>query len=83
MPGLTAAAFRMVAPIYGVEVERTTDQIALFLFFSLAHVALILFGLSRMLHRPATARTPHVYSPRTSFLLGRSRDPKRPGDSRR
>ncbi len=29
--GLTAAAFRMVGPIYGVEVGLSTDQIALFL----------------------------------------------------
>lgn len=29
--GLTTAAFRMVGPIYGVEVGLTTDQIALFL----------------------------------------------------
>ena len=31
--GLTTAAFRMVGPIYGVEVGLTTDQIALFLAF--------------------------------------------------
>jgi MFS family permease len=29
--GVTAAAFRMVGPIYGIEVGLTTDQIALFL----------------------------------------------------
>lgn len=29
--GLTASAFRMVGPVYGVEVGLTTDQIALFL----------------------------------------------------
>ncbi len=52
---------------------------ALFTFISLGHVALIIFGLSRMRVRSAPEdRTRYIYAPRTSFtigkLLGRSRD---------
>ncbi|WP_102110489.1 MFS transporter [Oceaniglobus roseus] len=51
---------------------------AMFLFVSAAHAVLIVFGLQRMMRRPAKTRTPYVYSPRTTFvigrLLGRSRD---------
>ena len=51
---------------------------ALFVMISLGHVALIIFGLSRMRARPAKIRTRYVYAPRTTFqigrLLGRSRD---------
>lgn len=53
---------------------------ALFTFISMGHVALVVFGLSRMRVRAAPEkRTRYVYAPRTSFvigrLLGRSRDP--------
>ncbi len=45
---------------------------AMFLFISVAHVALIVFGLLRMRARPTEAeRTPYVYAPRTSFTMGR------------
>lgn len=45
---------------------------AMFLFISLAHLALLAFGLIRMRARPTPeARTPYVYIPRTSFLVGR------------
>ncbi|KMK68869.1 MFS transporter [Puniceibacterium sp. IMCC21224] len=52
---------------------------ALFLLISVGHAGLVVFGLVRMRARPAVAeRTPYVYAPRTSFLigrlLGRSRD---------
>lgn len=52
---------------------------ALFYFISLGHIALVIFGLSRMRVRDTNPdRTPYVYAPRTSFtigrLLGRSRD---------
>ena len=52
-------------------------------FMSGAHVALIVFGLLRMRVRPAPTeeRTPYVYAPRTSFLIGRLlrslREPRR------
>ena len=45
---------------------------SMFVFIALAHVLLIVFGLFRMQARPAPeARTPYVYTPRTSFLIGR------------
>ncbi len=44
---------------------------ALFVMISLGHVALVIFGLTRMRARPAKTRTPYVYSPRTTFLIGR------------
>ncbi|PKP73931.1 MAG: hypothetical protein CVT84_10920 [Alphaproteobacteria bacterium HGW-Alphaproteobacteria-6] len=45
---------------------------AMFVFISLAHLMLLAFGLVRMRARPAPgARTPYVYTPRTSFLVGR------------
>ncbi len=52
---------------------------ALFYFISAGHVALVVFGLSRMRVRSAPdARTRYIYAPRTSFgigrLLGRSRE---------
>jgi len=55
---------------------------AMFVFISVAHVVLIVFGLYRMLQRPTeAARTPYVTAPRTSFvigrLLGRNRDETR------
>ncbi|MBS0124653.1 MFS transporter [Thetidibacter halocola] len=45
---------------------------ALFAMIGAGHVALILFGLVRMRMRPsASERTPYVYAPRTSFIVGR------------
>lgn len=54
---------------------------ALFYFISIGHIALVLFGLSRMRVRETREdKTRYVYAPRTSFtigrLLGRSRDRK-------
>lgn len=44
---------------------------AMFAFVAVAHLALVLFGIVRMRARPAETRTRYVYSPRTSFLIGR------------
>ncbi|WP_107495146.1 MFS transporter [Thalassobius sp. I31.1] len=45
---------------------------ALFAFVAIGHLALIVFGLTRMSARPTLAeRTPYRYSPRTSFSMGR------------
>lgn len=44
----------------------------MFLFIALAHVLLVVFGVLRMRMRPsAEARTAYIYTPRTSFLIGR------------
>ena len=45
---------------------------SLFIFLALGHLVLVIFGLSRMNVRPTRKRrTPYVYAPRTSFLIGR------------
>lgn len=45
---------------------------AMFAFIAAAHVVLIVFGIVRMRIRPTPSRrTPYVYMPRTSFLIGR------------
>ncbi|TDE40088.1 MFS transporter [Antarcticimicrobium sediminis] len=44
---------------------------AMFALISFAHLLLVGFGLWRMRARPAPQKTPYVYSPRTSFLIGR------------
>jgi len=45
---------------------------ALFTFLAIGHAVLIFFGLTRMRARPTLLdRTPYVYSPRTSFTIGR------------
>ncbi|PIL20292.1 membrane protein [Puniceibacterium antarcticum] len=45
---------------------------ALFILIALGHAVLVVFGLFRMRARPsARPRTPYVYAPRTSFLIGR------------
>jgi len=45
---------------------------ALFYFISVGHIALIVFGLARMKVRDTRAeKTPYVYAPRTSFIIGR------------
>ncbi len=45
---------------------------AMFIFISVAHVVLIVFGLLRMRARPTQRdRTAYVYAPRTSFMIGR------------
>jgi len=54
---------------------------ALFALISVGHIVLVVFGLIRMRARPTSAnKTPYVYAPRTTFvigrLLGRSRTPK-------
>ena len=45
---------------------------ALFTMIAAAHLVLVAFGLTRMRVRASPAeRTPYVYAPRTSFLVGR------------
>ena len=45
---------------------------ALFIMIAAGHVALIFFGISRMRARDTVSeRTPYVYAPRTSFVIGR------------
>ena len=45
---------------------------AMFLMIALAHAGLILFGFTRMLSRKTMKdRTSYIWSPRTSFTIGR------------
>jgi len=45
---------------------------AMFAYVTVAHAALIVFGLVRMRARPTTReRVPYTYVPRTSFMIGR------------
>ncbi|MGH1415293.1 MAG: MFS transporter [Pelagimonas sp.] len=45
---------------------------ALFAMIALGHALLVVFGFMRMQSRPSTeVRTPYVYAPRTSFVIGR------------
>ena len=45
---------------------------AMFLMIALSHLVLIVFGIARMMVRPAPdERTAYTYEPRTSFLVGR------------
>ena len=45
---------------------------ALFGFIALGHLILVIYGIMRMRARPTRqSRTPYIYAPRTSFLIGR------------
>ncbi|SLN47603.1 putative MFS-type transporter YcaD [Roseovarius litorisediminis] len=45
---------------------------AMFAMIAVGHAVLVIFGLSRMRARPTLRdRTPYVWSPRTSFMIGR------------
>ena len=54
---------------------------ALFVFLSLGHIALVAFSLIRMrARRTADDRTPYIYTPRSSFTIGRLLRKHRNGD---
>jgi MFS family permease len=44
---------------------------ALFAMIAVGHAVLVIFGFLRMRARPTRHKTPYVYAPRTSFLVGR------------
>ncbi|SHH93256.1 MFS transporter [Marivita hallyeonensis] len=44
---------------------------ALFAMIAVGHAVLVIFGIIRTRVRPTQAKTPYVYAPRTSFLIGR------------
>jgi MFS family permease len=71
----------IAAPYTASSLMQAYGPGALFLMIAVGHVALVGFGLTRMRARPtADLRTPYVYTPRTSFSIGRllkrSRDKK-------
>ncbi len=62
----------IASPVIASALIATMGPASMFVFIALAHVVLILFGLVRMGARPSpSARTPYVYTPRTSFLIGK------------
>ncbi|MFZ5710159.1 MAG: MFS transporter [Pseudomonadota bacterium] len=62
----------IASPLIASSLIDRLGPASMFVFIALAHVALLLFGLVRMRARPAPAeRTGYIYTPRTSFLVGR------------
>lgn len=62
----------IAAPFVTSRLIETYGPSALFVFISVAHVGLVVFGLIRMGRRAASGtRNPYVWIPRTSFQVGR------------
>ena len=62
----------IASPYVSAELIERFGPEALFGFVAAGHLGLIGFGLARMRARTAPeTRTPYVYSPRTSFVIGR------------
>lgn len=62
----------IMAPYLSSLLIEQFGPMALFAMISVAHIALVIFGLIRMGARdPSDARTRYVTTPRTSFLIGR------------
>ncbi|MDQ2095031.1 MFS transporter [Rhodalgimonas zhirmunskyi] len=62
----------IAAPLLASRLMEMFGPGSLFLMIAVGHVVLVLFGLTRMRARPAPEdRTAYVWSPRTSFLIGR------------
>ncbi|MFP4274802.1 MAG: MFS transporter [Paracoccaceae bacterium] len=62
----------IAAPWLSSRLIDTFGPPALFVMIGLAHAVLVVFGLIRMRARPAAERrTRYVWSPRTTFLIGR------------
>ena len=62
----------MAAPLLASALISAYGPPAMFYLIATGHALLVVFGLVRMRARPAAeARTPYVWAPRTSFLIGR------------
>ena len=62
----------IAAPYTASELIEAFGPSALFLLIGAGHVTLVIYGLYRMGVRPTfQEKTPYVYSPRTSFTIGR------------
>jgi MFS family permease len=71
----------IAAPLTASSLMEVFGPPAMFVMIAAGHAVLVVFGLARMRVRPTmVTRTPYVYSPRTSFTIGRLmkriRDPK-------
>ncbi|SEQ27040.1 MFS transporter [Thalassovita taeanensis] len=69
----------IAAPLLASGLIATFGPPAMFVMIAVGHAVLVIFGFIRMRARPARTRTRYIYSPRTSFLVGRltgrTRDP--------
>jgi MFS family permease len=62
----------IASPLIASSLIDAFGPAAMFVFISAAHLALVIFSILRMRARPAPgSRTPYIYTPRTSFLVGR------------
>lgn len=62
----------IAAPYLASELIALYGPAAMFALIGAGHLALVIFGLTRMRARPTrTRRTPYLYAPRTSFIIGR------------
>lgn len=62
----------IAAPLMASTLIDAFGPPAMFVMIAAGHAVLVLFGLLRMRRRPTvTTRTAYVWSPRTSFLIGR------------
>ncbi|MCQ0094087.1 MFS transporter [Roseovarius sp. M141] len=71
----------IAAPLVASTLIEAFGPSAMFVMIAAGHVALVIYSIARMRVRPIKAtRTRYVWSPRTSFLIGRltkgSRDPE-------
>jgi len=62
----------IASPVIASTLIEAYGPKALFAFLATGHLVLVVFGLARMNVRPTVEhRTPYVYAPRTSFVIGR------------
>jgi MFS family permease len=62
----------IAAPLFASFLMDSFGPNAMFLLIAFAHLLLVMFGVARMRVRPTISeRTPYIYMPRTSFLIGR------------
>ena len=62
----------IAAPLFASFLMDSFGPNAMFVLIAFAHLLLVIFGVARMTVRPTVSeRTPYVYMPRTSFLIGR------------
>ncbi|MDX5383649.1 MAG: MFS transporter [Rhodobacterales bacterium] len=62
----------IAAPLMASTLIEAYGPSAMFVMIGAGHAVLVIFGLIRMRMRPRAARrTPYVWAPRTSFLIGR------------
>ena len=61
----------IAAPLFASFLMDSFGPNAMFVLIAFAHLLLVIFGVARMRVRPTVSeRTPYVYMPRTSFLIG-------------